>query len=135
MRILNKMFKVLKMFDFNKIKPDRFLAYFFIVLALTIPGIGMLYSSNSDLMFKLETFKFIAVSVLLSTPIFLIGSFCASWIVDFMSISKGIKKEPNSFVLMYLYSITTLIIFCGVIAMKALLKYNYPSLFINKLNK
>ena len=95
------------MINLSTIKADGIFTYLFVVLALTIPGIGILNPINPDQTLKLDTYKLIVLSIFFSAPFFLIGILTTISIWDLLPQSKKVKEEEFTFMLISLYYIVT----------------------------
>ena len=114
-----------KIFDLNELKSDRFLAYLFLVLALTMPGIGIILKSNSNEILKFEISS-IVPSVYYSVPIFLMGFFIA--MSSSLPIKNKSEKEKEMFKLIFLGSFTSLILYYAstlIYYVLTIVKFNY----------
>jgi nicotinamide riboside transporter PnuC len=101
----------------DKIPGDKIRTYLFLLLALTIPGVGYLYLDKTQIFFSTDILRLIILSIFYSVPILIIG-------ITFQVTDSEYEKEKNKLMeekkdiserLMFLSSSFVLISFFGAI--------------------
>ena len=76
------------MIDLSKMTGDKVFIYLLTIIALIIPGFGMIYLTNFELLRELELLRLIILSIFFSMPLFVFGI-----IVGSVAVQEVVKKD------------------------------------------